>query len=295
MLAKKGRTRRSWLIPSIVGGYLAAVTLFMVFVLHLSVSPERFLILMLIAALVLGRGKLFLADWIPFLILFLSYEYLRGLSGKAGMPIHDVTSLERVLFRGQVPTLWLQHALYRTGQVNWYDIAATMFYFLHFAFPLGVGYLLWIVDRHAFLRFSRTLIAMSFAAFFFFLLVPVAPPWISVPGVVKIIDRTLPSFTDLPGVSTPATIYHFFYANKYAAMPSIHAAYPFLGALFAARTFGWRALPLFAYTCCVWFSVVYLGEHYVVDVIGGIILAAAAYFGEDGLTRWWQSRELRRT
>ena len=115
------------------------------------------------------------------------------------------------------------------------------------------------------------------------------------PGVVKIIDHTLPSFTDLPGVSTPATIYHFFYANKYAAMPSIHAAYPFLGALFAARTFGWRALPLFAYTCCVWFSVVYLGEHYVVDVIGGIILAAAAYFGEDGLTRWWQSRELRRT
>ena len=105
--------RRSWLIPSIVGGYLAAVTLFMVFVLHLSVSPERFLILMLIAALVLGRGKRFLADWIPFLVLFLSYEYLRGLSGKVGMPIHDVTPLERLVSFGQVPTLTLQHALYR--------------------------------------------------------------------------------------------------------------------------------------------------------------------------------------
>ena len=39
--------RRSWLVPSLVGGYLAAVTLFMVFVLHISVSPERFLLLML--------------------------------------------------------------------------------------------------------------------------------------------------------------------------------------------------------------------------------------------------------
>ena len=158
------RRRRSWLIPSLVGGYLAAVTLFMVFVLHLSVSPERFLLLMLIAALVLGRAKLFLADWIPFLVLFLSYEYLRGLSGKLGMPIHDVTSLERLISFGQVPTLLLQQAFYHPGHINWYDVAATMFYFLHFAFPLGLGYLFWVVDRRTFLRFSRALIAMSFAA-----------------------------------------------------------------------------------------------------------------------------------
>ncbi len=287
--------RRSWLIPSIVGAYLGAVTLFMVFVLHLSVSPERFLILMLIAALVLGRGKLFLADWIPFLVLFLSYEYLRGLSGQVGMPIHDVTGLERLLFGSQIPTVLLQHALYRAGQVQWYDIAATMFYFLHFAFPLGVGYLLWIIERRSFLRFSRTLIAMSFSAFFFFLLVPVAPPWIALSGqVVKVINHTLPSFTDIPGLAAPATIYDFFYANKYAAMPSMHAAYPFLGALFAARVFGWRALPLFAYTACVWFSIVYLGEHYVIDIIGGVIFALAAYFGEDAVTRWWHARRAKR-
>jgi len=177
--------RRSWLLPSLVGGYLAVVTLFMVFVLHLSVSPERLILLMLIAALILGRARSFLADWIPFLVLFLSYEYLRGLGGKLGMPIHDVTSLERAFSFGQIPTLMLQHAFYHAGQVSWYDVAGTMFYFLHFAFPLGLGYLFWIVDRHAFLRFSRALIAMSFAAFVFYLLLPVAPPWKAVPGVVR--------------------------------------------------------------------------------------------------------------
>src|SRR6202022_1293201 len=179
-------------MPSLVAGYLAAVTLFMVFVLHLSVSPERFLLLMLIAALILGRGKLFLADWIPFLVLFLSYEYLRGISGKLGMPIHDVTSLERLVSFGQVPTLLLQQAFYHAGHLSWYDIAATMFYFLHFAFPLGLGYLFWVVDRRTFLRFSRALIAMSFAAFVFYLLLPVAPPWKALPAVVKIIAQTLP-------------------------------------------------------------------------------------------------------
>ena len=53
-------------MPSLVGGYLAVVTLFMVFVLHISVSPERFLLLMLIGALVLGRARLFLAHWMDY-------------------------------------------------------------------------------------------------------------------------------------------------------------------------------------------------------------------------------------
>jgi membrane-associated phospholipid phosphatase len=284
--------RPAYVLPLLVGAYLTAVTLFMVFVLHLSVSPERLLLLMLIAALVLGRTRLFLADWVPFLVLFLSYEYLRGISTKAGFPVHDVTWLEPTI-GGRIPTVVLQSALYHPGHVSWYDIAATMFYFLHFAFPLAVGYLFWIVARPVFLRYSRTLIAMSFAAFLFYLLLPVEPPWMALPHtVVKLIEGTLPSFTDLPGIPYPATVYHFFNANPVAAMPSMHAAYPFLGYLFAARLLGWRALPLLAYTMLVWISIVYLGEHYVIDIVGGVIFAFGAFFGEDLLTRWWRNRHL---
>jgi hypothetical protein len=32
-----------------------------------------------------------------------------------------------------------------------------------------------------------------------------------------------------------------------------------------------------AYTACVWFSIVYLGEHWVVDIIGGVVYASVAY------------------
>jgi membrane-associated phospholipid phosphatase len=289
-LKQAAKRRRSWLLPAMVGGYLSVVTLFMVFVVHLSVSPERLLLLMLIAALILGRGRLFIADWIPFLVLFLSYEYLRGLSGRFGMPIHDVTPLERLIGFGQVPSLILQQAFYHPGSVSWYDIGATMFYFLHFAFPLILGYLFWIIDRRSFLRFSRALIGMAFAAFIFYLLVPVAPPWKAVAGVVKIIDHTLPSFTDLPGIPVPATVYHWLTPNSYAAMPSLHAAFPLLGTLFAFRLWGRRAWPTVLYTACVWFSIVYLGEHYVVDIIGGAIFALAAFLAEDLLTNWWAER-----
>ncbi len=284
----------------LVVGYLAVVTFFMVFVLHLSVSPERVVLLLLIAALVLGRARLFLADWIPFLVLFLSYEYLRGISSRAGMTVHyqDVIQSERLVNFGQVPTLVLQHALYHPGRTSWYDVAATTFYFLHFAFPLAVGYLFWIEARPAFRRYSRTLLSMSFAAFFFSLLVPEAPPWLAaregfLPPVVKILDLTLPSFTDIPGIPYPVTVYHFFNANPVAAMPSMHAAYPFLAFLFAHRRFGWRAWPLLAYCAGMWLSLVYLGEHYVVDILGGLLFAFAAFLGEDAATQWWRRRRVR--
>jgi membrane-associated phospholipid phosphatase len=136
---------------------------------------------------------------------------------------------------------------------------------------------------------------MSFAAFVFYLLLPVAPPWKALPSVVKVIDHTLPSFTDIPGIPVPATVYHWLTPNQYAAMPSLHAAYPLLGTLFALRLWGRRrAWPAVAYTACVWLSIVYLGEHYVVDIIGAVIFAFAAFFGEDWFTQFWRRRRSQR-
>src|ERR1700730_9680870 len=134
------------------------------------------------------------------------------------MPIHDVTSLKLLGTLGQVRTLLLQQAFYHAGHLSWYDIAATMFYFLHFAFPLGLGYLFWVVDRLTSLRFSRALIAMSFAAFVFYLLLPVAPPWKARPHHPTTPNRALPSFTHIPGIPVPATVYHWLPPNQYAAM-----------------------------------------------------------------------------
>jgi hypothetical protein len=62
-----------------------------------------------------------------------------------------------------------------------------------------------------------------------------------------------------------------------AAFPSLHAAYPFLAFLFARRAFGRAGWLMLAYTACVWFAIVYLGEHWVVDIIGGVAYASVAY------------------
>jgi hypothetical protein len=65
--------------------------------------------------------------------------------------------------------------------------------------------------------------------------------------------------------------------NLVAAMPSLHAAYPTLAFLFARRQFGRPAWLMLLYAIGVWISVVYLADHYVVDVLAGIAYAFVAY------------------
>src|SRR5487761_1189371 len=80
----------------------------------------------------------------------------------------------------------------------------------------------------------------------------------------------------------------------YAALnPNPVAAFPFLGFLAVREVFSRRAtLVVPAWCIAVWFSVVYLGEHYVVDVIAGVALAAATWWVLNNVVapRYWPFR-----
>ena len=273
---------RRYLVPAVIA-YVVATTAFLVW-RGISVSPDYFVFILLLGAVALGRWKAFIVDWAPFVVLFLGYEFLRGFAGKTGIAPHytEVIQLDRALGFGTLPTLFLQSNLYHGGTTA-LDVVTTLFYFLHFAYPLTLGYVFWIRDRGLFRRFAGTLLAMSFSAFVFFLLVPVAPPWLAseqgLPHVEKIISHTLPSSTDI--------IYKSMTPNKVAAFPSLHAAFPFLGMLYGIRLFGRRAaIPLGAWVVAVTFSIVYLGEHYLVDALGGFMFAAACF----ALVEWAAAR-----
>jgi membrane-associated phospholipid phosphatase len=47
--------------------------------------------------------------------------------------------------------------------------------------------------------------------------------------------------------------------------------------LYALKIKKAKALPILVFPAGVWFSAVYLGEHYVVDLIGGIIYGTCAF------------------
>jgi membrane-associated phospholipid phosphatase len=262
------------MVPAVIV-YVIAVSAFSIW-RGISVSPDYFVIVLLLGAVVLGRWRAFVVDWLPFVALFLGYEILRGLAGSSGIEVHysGPIDFDDFVFLGHQPTVWLQQHLYQPGVVSVLDVIATIFYFCHFAYPLTLGFVFWIKDRALFRRFAAALLAMSFTAFVFYLLVPVAPPWLAsqqgyLPHVEKIINHTLPSATDW--------FYQRLNPNQVAAMPSLHAAFPVLGLLYALRLWGRRAWPLALWCAGVCFSIVYLGEHYVADAVAGILFAAASY------------------
>ena len=257
------------------------------FYFRISLTPDRLAVLLVIAALGTGKVRAFLRDWSIFIIVFLAWQVLQGMSqsfNHARPHVSEMITVDRFLFFGHVPTVWLQQHLYHPGHIAWYDIAASVFYGLHFVFPLACAFAFWFACRRIFLEFMASLLFLALAGFATYLLFPAAPPWIAadwyglLPHVTQIFNQAMIA---LGGQQSYSTIYQWAWSHGgydyYGAMPSEHAAFPFLCFLYAVKTWrraGWLLLP---YCFAVWLSVVYLGEHYVTDVIAGVVYAGLAF------------------
>ena len=253
-----------------------------------SVTPDVLLVALGMAAVLLGRGRLFFRDWIPFIGLFFAYELMRGYADNAGLPIHaaDVIVAERVLFLGHVPTEVLQSWLHPASGFDPWAMVSVVFYFLHFPLPIAVGFVLWLWRRPVYYDYVAALIVLAMAGFVTYLLLPVAPPWWAhehglLDGIAKLRDQGFSELASAAGFDQAKYVYSYtFYdinPNEVAAFPSLHTAFPFLGFLFARRTFGRIGWLMLVYTASIVFAIVYLGEHYVVDAIAGIAYAYVAY------------------
>ena len=268
----RARRPRAILIGSVA--YLALIFGVMLW-RGVSIEPEWVVLALLLIAVAMGRGRTFITDWAPFLLLFFAYEAMRGFASKTGFAPHDLSGLERFFFAGQIPTILLQHAFYRPGVVSWQDVVAMFFYFMHFPLPIVVGFIFWINSREHYWRFVSALLLMCFVAFATYLFWPSAPPWYQLPKeVVKINNATVAALWG--NQFYVSQIYHSFNPNQFAAFPSLHAAFPSLAAVYAWNRYRWLSVGLIFWAIGVGGSIVYLGEHYVVDAVDGLLYVAAA-------------------
>ncbi len=262
----------------------------------ISIEPEWVVLALLVIAVAMGRGLTFIADWTPFLLLFFAYEAMRGFASKTGFAPHNLSGLERTVFGGTLPTLTLQHAFYHVESVSPQDVVAMFFYFMHFPLPILVGFVFWLRSRDHYHRFIAALLLMSFLAFLTYLFWPSAPPWYQFKeGVVpdnvavhKILNETVDKFWGGGYVVSP--IYTHLNPNQFAAFPSLHAAFPMLGAVYAWRRYRLLSIGLIVWSACVLASIVYLGEHYVVDALDGLLYVIVAALLVEGFMRWRERR-----
>jgi len=241
---------------------------------------DQFIFFAYILLLILGKSKGFLKDWLPFMVLLLSYEYLRGIVPFFWKKIY-VTPLIKadIILWGKLPTIYLQNIFFIHGKVMWYDFLAAFIYIAHFITPLIIGLIFWLDNRRLFRRYTLALLVLSYAAFITYFLYPAMPPWLAannkyIPAVHKILVDV---FRTLGPQWKLNTLYEGINPNENAAMPSLHAAYPWLIFLFLLKQYGKKSLLFLIYTLAVWISLVYLGEHYTIDIIVGIIYASVIY------------------
>jgi hypothetical protein len=269
----------------LIGSVVYLVVIFGVMLWQgISIEPEWVLLALLVIAIALGRGRTFVADWTPFLLLFFAYEAMRGFAARFAP--HDLSGLERWVFAGTIPTLTLQHDFYHPGVIGIQDLIALVFYFMHFVLPIVVGFIFWVNSREHYWRFIAALLLMCFLAFLTYLFWPSAPPWYQLPEVVKINQQTV----DRLWGNTIVVIYHAFNPNQFAAFPSLHAAFPMLAAVYAWRRYRALAVGLVLWSVGVVVSIVYLGEHYVVDAIASLVYVAAATIIVEAVNRWRTKR-----
>jgi hypothetical protein len=123
---------------------------------------------------------------------------------------------------------------------------------------------------------------VNILGFIIYYLHPAAPPWY--------VEQY--GFTYREGISSSAAgllrfdhlfgmeIFHTLYTRNsqvYAALPSLHAAYPLVVLYYGIRT---RRGPLMntffvLFTLGIWFAAVYTNHHYIIDVVLGALCALA--------------------
>lgn len=252
-------------------------------------TPDLIFVALLGLFIILGEGKRFFLYFLPFVVLLLSYEKLRSLAPLLNSNVHftEMIRFDRWLF-GVVPTQWLQTHLFH-GSVRWFDFLLYFLYMLHFVVPLLLAVLIWRYRPAYYWRYVVSLLVLSYLGFLTYVAFPAAPPWMAseqgilAPPIAHISTYIWHAF----GVDNFSTYYKQLSPNLVAAMPSLHAAYPFLFALIIRKIWGnkWFALAM-AYPLLIWFGVVYLGEHYVIDVLVGIIYVFISYFSAPLILRY---------
>ena len=247
------------------------------------------------ALLARERGRHFFLDCAPLMIFWMVYDRLRLLQP---FLLHRVAvewpyEVERWAFGwlggGEVPAhagrAWLAS---QTGTIHWTLISwgLQFVYLSHIVVVPIIIFWLWRrgqSNRLVKVRFSRHIRAftiLNFCAILIYLLLPVAPPWwVTLNGMAQPTNELVAQVSmtaAMDGKLVQGLIKNA--AQWFAAVPSLHGAYPVLLMLLAI---GDRSRLVIAglalYAAAMWAATVMLNQHYIIDLIIGAILALVAW------------------
>lgn len=192
---------------------------------------------------------------------------------------------DRLLGLGELPTVRLQRALARRdGQAPVWRGLDRVLVWAHWSwFAVPHVALLYVMAR-APERFERAAV-LTYAVFdvgaSFYWVIPTAPPWFAAAagdlgdeGVAEV-RRLMVEYGEFFWGDGWGSLYSVFGGNPLAAMPSLHFATSSMAAMLLAEVSPLAGALGWVYAGTLGFALVYLGEHYVVDLLAGAALTGA--------------------
>jgi membrane-associated phospholipid phosphatase len=181
---------------------------------------------------------------------------------------------DRVIGGGTTPTVRLQRALGRPGEVRPHDLALAWVHWSWFFVPHGTSLYILVRHRWHFSRAAGLMAAVFDVGLVGYWVIPTAPPWWAgktghMPPVRRIMVEAGEHFWG----RLWGPLYDFLGGNPFAAMPSLHFATSVTAAHVLTEVGPVQGALGWTYAVTLGFALVYLGEHYVVDLIAGLALA----------------------
>ena len=205
------------------------------------------------------------------------YSAMHDISGKGVIYYQYVIKIEKFLF-GTILPHFFQKSI-GSQKTTLLDIVCITVYLFHFVFPIITGLFFWLKDKKYFGQFLTDLIILSFIGFGIYLLIPTAPPWVgSQKGFIPMVHKYIFKLAEIFPSLNLKEIYFKNIGNMYGAMPSIHSAYPTLIYFYLGKYKKRNFIIFLPFLLFIFFTLIYLGEHYSVDVIAGIFLSSLIFF-----------------
>jgi membrane-associated phospholipid phosphatase len=232
-----------------------------------------------------GRARSLLAAFVPYAMVWFVFTFLRSLADETrwSMIVNTrVAKLERWIFNGELPSIRLQADYYTPGQLHWYDYYFTFVHWSYFIIPHAVAVFLWWKYFPLFRRYLISLTLLLTMGLGLYFLLPSDPPWMA-PDRENSPFATVHRVMEDIGEQLGGGLYQAGYSvvgesNPIAAMPSIHFAVTFL-LVMTSYSFSKRwQIAAWVYAISMGLALVYMGEHYVVDVLAGGAITATSWY-----------------
>jgi len=268
-----------WLVPALSLAYL----LFSYWLIGF--RPEQLVLVGLCNAcyFLTDATRRLITGFSIFVVFWILYDYMRAFPNYAYRAVdvaqlyHTEKSLFGIASHGQLLTpneFWLRH------HQPWLDVLCGVFYLCWVPIPLAFAGYLFFKARRLFFAFALTFLLVNILGFIVYYLHPAAPPWYVQQYGLVFQPLTMGStaglarFDSFFGIELFKGIYAKN-ANVFAAMPSLHSAYPVVVLFYALKhRAGVFNLVFLLIMLGIWFAAVYTSHHYVLDVLAGITIAS---------------------